>query len=122
LDIIFLQETLGQSCDIERTLEIFLSGWKFSGLDAHDHSGGLALGINTRTIKEISCWGGSGFIGVDVYSVELGTPFRIVNIYGPFLNHPAFWDHVLDSKQFSTGNLIVGGDLNFSIGFIKSWG
>jgi len=84
LDIIFLQETLGPTDDIARTLDHSLPGWRFTRLDAHGRSGGLALGINTRSIKEINYWGGQGYLGEDVHSNVLGMLFRIINIYGPF--------------------------------------
>lgn len=58
LDIIFLQETLGPTMDISQTLEHILPGWRFFGLDAHGRSGGLTVGISTRTIEEIKGWGG----------------------------------------------------------------
>lgn len=54
LDIIFLQGTLGSADDITCTLEHSLPGWKFSRLDAQGRSGGLALDINSRSIKSIN--------------------------------------------------------------------
>lgn len=54
LDIIFLQETLGSADDISCTLEHSLPRWKFSRLDAQGRSGGLALGINSQSIKSIN--------------------------------------------------------------------
>jgi len=84
-DIIFLQETLGSFELIVRTLLTIMPGWHFQALDVAERSGGLALGINPQTIKVISAWGGQGFLGIDIFSVELGKNLCIMNIYAP--NH-----------------------------------
>jgi hypothetical protein len=53
---------------------------------------------------------------VRVLSEDLGMEFTIINVYGPNLDHVPFWESLL-SKDFMQGNdLILGGDLNFSMG------
>lgn len=55
IDIIFLQETLGDGESVAKTLNSFLPNWTFITLDAHGRSGGCALGINRRTTQMINC-------------------------------------------------------------------
>lgn len=52
----------------------------------------------------------------DVFSEELGIHIGIVNIYGPCHNHVAFWEDVMGSSFMQGDNIILGGDLNFSMG------
>jgi len=122
LDIIFLQETLGPILDISHSLQNMLPGWIFIGLDAHGRSGGLALGYNSHTIKILNCWGGLGHLREDIRSTDLEMNFQILNVYGLCQNRPAFWQKLLSFDSFFIDHLILGGDLNFSIGHSESWG
>lgn len=122
LDIIFLQETLGPTIDITQSLQNMLPGWTFVGLDAPGRSGGLALRYNTRSIKMLNHWGGAGHLGADIRSVDLGMNIKIFNVYGPCHNRYDLWQNLLGSDLFLDDHLILGGDLNFSIGHVESWG
>lgn len=84
-DIIFLQETLSRFEHIVRTLLAIMPGWKFQASDVVGRSRGIALGVNPRTIKVIYAWGGHRFLGMDIFSTEIGRNLRIMNIYAP--NH-----------------------------------
>jgi len=83
IDIILLQETLGMVDHISQSLHSMIQRWTFVALDVARRSGGLAIGYNPRTIRVDASWGGSGFLGLDIFSVDLGMIFRIVNVYGP---------------------------------------
>jgi len=85
-------------------------------------SGGLAFGFNPSTIRLVSSWGGHGFLGADIISIEIGLPLRIINIYGPCHQRENFWRKLLSCNILSLDNIIIGGDLNFSLGFSESWG
>jgi len=122
VDIIMLQETLGDVDLITRSLESLKLGWHFYSLDAMGRSGGLAIGYNPCTIKVISSWGGLGFIGMDIFLTELGMDLWIINIYRPCHRREDFWNKFLNLSITSYDHLILGGDLNFSLGFGKSWG
>jgi len=120
-DILFLQETLCTSDISMKTLQSILPGWVFQGMDENGKSGGLAIGINPRTVKIVSSWGGWGFIGMDIFVGELGLPLKVINIYAPNQNRMAFWLNLLDNNLVTTST-IIGGDLNFSLGMEESWG
>lgn len=83
-------------------------------------SGGLALGINPRTIHLKASSGGTRFISMDIFSSDLGMDINIVNIYGRCHNREAFWNHLLNISIINTDNIILGGYFNFSIGFRES--
>lgn len=120
-DILFLQETLCSSDNSARTLQTILPGWIFQGLDANGKSGGLAIGINPRTVKIISSWGGWGFIGMDIFMGKLELTLKVINIYAPNQNRMAFWLNLLENNLV-TNSTIIGGDLKFSLGMEESWG
>lgn len=47
---------------------------------------------------------------------------RIINVYGPCSDRGTFWRTFLESDLLQVDNIIMGGDLNFSLGFYESWG
>lgn len=51
IDIIFLQETLGNSVNIINTLEGMFKDWDFFAVDGRGRFGGLTLGVNCKSIK-----------------------------------------------------------------------
>eukprot|EP00253_Pinus_taeda_P029779 PITA_29779 len=122
IDIIFLQETLGSASVVSLLLDSWLPGWSFHSLDASSRSGGLTLGIWNRTIKTLNVWGGRGFLGADIYSPTLESNFRILNVYGPCQDRMAFWRPLLNLSLLHQDNIIIGGDLNFSLGYSEYWG
>jgi len=52
----------------------------------------------------------------------LGKEFRILNVYSPYLDRTPFWESLLNLKILKVETLILGGDLNFSIGIAEVWG
>lgn len=122
VDIIYLQETLGLVDHIILVLHSIKPIWHFQALDIMGQLGGLALGINPCTIHLKASWCGVGFIGMDIFSSELGMELKIFNIYGPCHNKEAFWNHLLSLSIINSDQTILAGDLNFSIGYGESWG
>ena len=48
--------------------------------------------------------------------------FTLINIYGPCTNRENFWTSLLSCSLLKAPHLILGGDLNFSLGISESWG
>lgn len=67
-------------------------------------------------------WGREGVLVVDVISIELSIPFYMINIYGPFHNCEVFWEDLMPTSIVNNDNIIIGGDLNFSLGHVQYWG
>lgn len=122
LDIIFLQETLCQADPLTKILHTWFPNWTFQALDASGRSGGLAIGVNNRMAEIQNHFGGRNFIGLDITSHQIGRDIRLINIYGPCTDHANFWRNLLGSELFNADNILLGGDLNFSLGFSESWG
>jgi exonuclease III len=115
-DIILLQEMMEDSSAISATLSSLLPRWLFMGLDAAGRSGGLATGWRTKSIKLLNSWGVNSYLGIDIFVEALGKEFRILNVYGPYLDITPFRETLLSLKILKVENLILGGDLNFSLG------
>jgi hypothetical protein len=56
------------------------------------------------------------------FSSKLGAEFTVLNIYGPYSEHVPFWETLLSKYFFEVEALILGGDLNFSLGMDEVWG
>jgi hypothetical protein len=112
----------GRLLTISATLSSLLLGWLFMGLDAAGRSGGLATGWRTKSIKLLNSWALNSCLGIDIFVEGLGKEFRILNVYGPYLDRTPFWETLLSLKILKVENLILGGDLNFSLGEAEVWG
>ena len=121
-DVILLQETLGVGEMIQERLESWLPGWSFVTLDARGRSGGLAVGWNNCRVKMINALGSEAVLGVEVCSEELGMSLLVINVYGPYINRVPFWDSLLLNPLVSGDSVVLGGDLNFSLGHSEVWG
>jgi hypothetical protein len=47
---------------------------------------------------------------------------KILNVYGPHTYMIPFWNSLFSKELLKSKNLIIGGDLNFSLGEVESWG
>jgi len=52
---------------------------------------------------------------MDIFSSETGKNFHIINVYAPYHSRVEFWNHLLQLLLTNSNNLILGGDLNFTI-------
>eukprot|EP00253_Pinus_taeda_P015141 PITA_15141 len=122
LDIIFLQETFCSIDSLISTLNSWLPNWTFHSLDASRRSGGTTIGFCNKTLELRNFWGCKGFIGMDIFAHSLESEVRIMNVYGPCVDKAKFWRTLLDSELLQADNIILAGDLNFSLGYSESWG
>jgi hypothetical protein len=70
----------------------------------------------------INSWGFDLGLGMTVCVEDLGRCFMILNVYGPSQERIQFWDNLLNKSFLKKEDLILGGDLNFSLGTTESWG
>ena len=93
----------------------------FLGLDARGR-GGLVIDRISRCIKILNFWAFESYLGGDFMVEGIGKEIRIINVYGPHTDHNSFWETRLGKDLLKNDFLILGGDLNFSLGEAKSWG
>ena len=116
IDVLFLQEIMGDGLSLACELELLLSDWVFISLDAKGNSGGLLLGWRIRHFQLISAWAVDSGLFASMYSIEMKEVFCFMNIYGPYLDRVRFWNNLLSLECLKTSILIFGGDLNLSLG------
>ena len=116
IDVLFLQEIMGDGLSLAGEMESLLSGWVFISLDAKGKSGGLLLGWRIRHFQFLSAWAVDSGLFASLYYIEMKEVFYFMNIYGPYLDRVSFWNNLLSLECLKTTRLIFGGDLNFSLG------
>jgi hypothetical protein len=121
-DIILLQENSGVGEVVKVRLESWFSGWSFETLDVRGRFVGLAIGWNDRSVKLHNSWGMDSVLGMQCSALDLGEALTVFNVYGPYLNWIPFWDSLLSNSLLRGDSVILGGDLNFSLGQSEVWG
>jgi hypothetical protein len=113
---------MGTNEKVKEALESWLPGWVFEVVDAVGKSGGLSIGWMSSQIRCENIWGFQYGMGIDVYNRETYRAFTVINIYGPYQDRLLFWERLFNKSWWNNPGLIVGGDLNFTIGEAEIWG
>lgn len=95
LNVVFIQETLGDFISITQSTEFLLIEWSFVAVDTRGHSVGMAMRWKIGACRFDNVWGFGLGIGVSIYYVELGKTLSLINVYGPYLDIILFWDRLL---------------------------
>jgi hypothetical protein len=53
---------------------------------------------------------------------KIGEELHIINVYGPYKNRGPLWDTIFNKSFLKYQSVILGGDLNFSLGLSEVWG
>ena len=122
LGILLLQETLGVGDVVKTKLENWFLGWDFTTLDVRGCSGVLEIGWNEKTVKALNLWGKESVLGINFQALALQTSFIVFNIYGLYLDMIPFWESRFNNPLLRGESVILGGDLNFSLGQAEVWG
>jgi hypothetical protein len=48
--------------------------------------------------------------------------FKVINLYRPYSERISFWDSLAHSGVFLGDNVVLGGDLNFTVSSKEIWG
>lgn len=59
--------------------------------------------------------GGPRFLGMDIFSLEMGRNFRIIDVYLPDHSRLELWNHLLQLSLMNSNDIILCGQLNFTI-------
>ena len=96
--------------------------YAFIEKSAKGHLGGLIIGWKKSSIRCTNTWGSTLGLGTQICWAEANLTLTILNIYGMYSNRVDFWDSFKNSRMSKEENLIIGGDLNFTLGANESWG
>ena len=121
INIFLAQETL---CCREKAIDTFLgykSGWCAVATDSNGHSGGLIAIWNPAmaTFKAYRFFGGILLLG-QLRGME--GHINIANMYAPYKDKQNFWNQMENSGIFMLQNLILMGNLNFTLQSDEIWG
>ena len=109
-------------CVLVKEMESMLKEWEFIPVDAKGRSKGLILGWRSRKFLLLNAWSMNSSLCVALHSFELQLDLCFINLYGPYTEREVFWNNLLGMNCFSYPNLVVGGDLKFSLGHSEIWG
>eukprot|EP00253_Pinus_taeda_P023384 PITA_23384 len=99
-----------------------LSGWRFSAMDSIGHSGGLTIGYKEGRVRILNQWGLERAMGAEILSIDFDVRLTIINIYGPCQGRMEFWNDLLSNDIMGRSNMVLGGDMNFSLRRAETWG
>jgi hypothetical protein len=54
--------------------------------------------------------------------LDLGKEITLLNVYGPYMDRVDYWDRFFQMDWIHFGLVVVGGDLNFTLGALEFWG
>ena len=116
MDVLLLQETMGDGILFAGNMELLLPGWNFCSVDAKEKSGDLLVGWRNRFLLFLNSWAMDLGLCVSLYSTEIQMEICFVKIYGPYVDREGYWNNLLDFISTNCTRIIFGGDLNFSMG------
>ena len=113
-DMILLQETM---CGHAHALHLFSKlkpGWEFCASNATGLSGGLLAGWDPHLVR---CKAFSSLPGIVLKAIFKGLveTFTVINCYGPYVQRNTYWNNLVSSGLLGMPNLLLVGDLNFTL-------
>jgi hypothetical protein len=120
-DILFLQETMVEEVKARALVSKLLPSWYCCAIDSVGLSGGLCVAWNPARVvlsPFVTCAG----ILLEGTLLEGNQTVSFSNCYGPCTDRKSLWDIVVNSGLLATKNLILAGDLNFTVSASEVWG
>ena len=120
-DVILLQETMTSIYPALFAFSKLCPGWEFCAIKAKGLSGGILSGWNP---KLLNCKAFHTAAGILLKASLRSSPLElsILNCYGPYINRDSFWNSATTGGLLSLPNLILAGDLNFTLNASEIWG
>ena len=83
--------------------------------------GGLLIVWSPKlSLLDVSCL--PSYINTTLKDSVTGVDYTLINTYGPFVEKKNFWEPFFSKEVMNSQNLIVGGDLNFTLSQNEVWG
>ena len=80
IDVLFLQEIMGNGLCLATEMELMLPRWIFISLDAKGKSGGLLIGWRKRLFNLVNAWAMDFGLSASLYSIEMKEVYCFMNI------------------------------------------
>jgi hypothetical protein len=120
-DIILLQETLVDGLKARTFLSKYRPDWHTCSVNSLGSSGGLAAAWDPSMFDLqpfLSC-AGLLLTGTCKWNSQ---SINLLNVYGPCQNRRTFWQQVESQGLLDLHNLVLAGDLNFTLNSGETWG
>ena len=113
-NVVLFQETMTSTYPALYAFSKLCPGWEFCALNSTGLSGGILSGWNPRVLR---CKAFHTLAGILLQATLRGSSLTlsILNVYGPYLHRDTFWNAVASGGLLSLPNLILAGDLNFTL-------
>ena len=77
---------------------------------------------NQSTLHCTNFWGAPFGMGIHIFWAKENLTLNILNIYGLYNSRVTFWDSLQTSHLLRCENLVIGGNMNFTLGVHELWG
>jgi hypothetical protein len=116
--IIPLQELISNSEKITRELSKMFSIWdlNFTEANAIGRSRGNLTRCKKCSFTLTNSWYFPTRLGTSHFSLDMGKDITIMNVCGPYMDRVEQWDNFFNMECIQNGLVVVGGDLNFTLG------
>jgi hypothetical protein len=120
-NIIFFQETLVVEEKARKFMNSLCPTWMNSAVSSVGKSGGLLVAWNPNVfeLQPYLCAGGILLTGSHIPDKRR---ICLLNVYGSCIGRRQFWEQVEAKGLLAQSDLILAGDLNFSMGIDEVWG
>ena len=120
-DVVLLQETMTSIYPALFAFSKLCPGWELCAIEAKGLSGGILSSWNP---KLLNCKSFHTLAAILLKASIRGSPLElsILNCYGPYIHRDSFWNTAASSGLLSLPNLILAGDLNFTLNASEIWG
>jgi hypothetical protein len=92
-----------------------LCGWEFISNYSKSRLEGVISIWRPIFLSCFHSWSFESDLGLSLYSQEMGKEILVLNLYGPCNDIIYFWGNFFKLSFLGFENIIVGGDLNFSL-------
>jgi hypothetical protein len=116
-----IQETMCSGVHARDLFCKWLKNWSFNTIDVDGLSGGLISGWSPD-FQALSSSSVRNSISISLKHKKSDFVFFVVNIYGSYSDHISFWEELSNAGTFFIPNLVIGGDLNFTLSLREVWG
>jgi len=119
--ILLVQETMVSAHDAIFYFLKIRPHWRVSAIDAQGFSGGLLTAWDPG-IGDFKAFHTCAGIMVEGLIKGFSEVIRVLNIYAPYRDRLPFWERIVSHNILLLDNLIIGGDLNMTLGLSEVWG
>jgi len=114
LDLVMIEETMVVVVKAREVFSNFFPTWNFCVVNSKGLSRGLVSAWNPKKANLNSFLTPAGIL-LEGFVNKINLNFKLLNCYGSYVERQSFRDFIKNDGILKEPNLILGGDLNFTI-------